>query len=237
MRRLIKGDILRILKKKEIYIFALILYIILFAVKSKTDVDDQIELFENMVTLIGLLLCIIPVYLTVYGDEIRTGSMQCVIGRGMSRRKVIISKLIDCAILMFLMFFVFLLLFYVKNFMAHLTLSPKQNFMAFVYVILSCIRATGYFAISGLLLFSSWSVAIGLTSIIMLTFIHMALNMVQMNMHIPIHDIWLDGLVMDSYNDLMIGDFPWKLIVGVAVYIVGVVILTAVIFDRKELDL
>ena len=40
MRQLIKGDITRILKKKEIYIFAFILYIILFAVKSKTEAED-----------------------------------------------------------------------------------------------------------------------------------------------------------------------------------------------------
>ena len=72
MRQLIKGDIARILRKKEIYIFAFILYVILFAVKSKTEVEDQIDSFETMVAVIGMLMCLIPVYLTVYGDEIRT---------------------------------------------------------------------------------------------------------------------------------------------------------------------
>ena len=43
MRQLIKGDIARILRKKEIYIFAFLLYVILFAVKSKTEVEDQID--------------------------------------------------------------------------------------------------------------------------------------------------------------------------------------------------
>ncbi len=237
MRQLIKGDIARILRKKEIYIFAFILYVILFSVKSKTEVEDQIDSFESMVALIGMLMCLVPVYITVYGDEIRTGSMQTVIGRGMSRRKVIISKLIDCAILFTMMFMVFLLLFFVKNAIAGLTLTPKQNFMASVYVLLTCIRATGYFAVTGLFLFSSWNVAIGLTACVMLVFANVAFGLVQTNMHIPIHDYWIDGLVSSAYNDLLIGDFPWKLIAMVAIYIVGAVIITIKIFDRKELDL
>lgn len=237
MRQLIKGDISRILRKKEIYIFALALYIILFAVKSKTEVEDQISSFETMVRLIGMLLCIIPVYLTVYGDEIRTGSMQTVIGRGMSRRKVIISKLIDCIILFTMMFMVFLLLFYVKNAIAHLAFTPKQNTMAFVYVLVTCIKATGYFAVTGLFLFASWNVAIGLTACIMLVFVSVSLVLVQANLHIPVHDYWIDGLVDSSYNDIMIGNFPWKLLLMIAIYIIGAVIVTVKVFDRKELDL
>lgn len=237
MRQLIKGDIARILRKKEIYIFAFLLYVILFAVKSKTEVEDQISSFKSMVALIGMLMCLVPVYITVYGDEIRTGSMQTVIGRGMSRRKVIISKLIDCIILFTMMFIVFLLLFFVKNAIADLTLTPKQNLMAFVYVLLTCIRATGYFAVTGLFLFSSWNIAIGLTACVMLVFVNVSLALVQTNMHIPVHDYWIDGLVNAAYNDLLIGDFPWKLIVMIAVYIIGAVVITIKIFDRKELDL
>ena len=184
-----------------------------------------------------MLMCLVPVYITVYGDEIRTGSMQTVIGRGMSRRKVIISKLIDCIILFTMMFIVFLLLFFVKNAIADLTLTPKQNLMAFVYVLLTCIRATGYFAVTGLFLFSSWNIAIGLTACVMLVFVNVSLALVQTNMHIPVHDYWIDGLVNAAYNDLLIGDFPWKLIVMIAVYIIGAVVITIKIFDRKELDL
>lgn len=237
MRRLIKADIERILRKKEIYIFALILYVILFAVKSKSEVQDQIDTFESMVTLIGMLLCIIPVYLTVYGDEIRTGSMQCVIGRGLSRRKVIISKLIDCMILFLMMFTVFLLLFFVKNGIAHLPFTMKQNLMALVFVLITCIKATAYFALTSLFLFSSMNVAIGLTASVMLMFVNIALSMVQDNLHIPVHDYWIDGLFWSSYNDILIGAFPWKLVAMIAVYIVGAVIVTVSVFDRKELEL
>ena len=237
MRKLIKGDINRILRKKEIYIFAAILYIILFAIKNKTEVEEQIDTFESMVAVIGMLFCLIPVYLTVYGDEIRTGSMQCVIGRGMSRRKVIISKLLDCAILFTMMFLGFLLMFFIKNLIAGITLSPRQNLMAFIFVLITCVKATGYFALASLFLFTSWNVAIGLTSCIMMVFVNIALVLVQDNMHIPVHDCWIDGLLNSAYNDITLGHFPWKLIVMILVYIVGILFLTARIFDRKELDL
>ena len=237
MRQLIKGDICRILKKKEIYIFAVILYIILFAVKNKDDPEEQMASFKTMVSAIGLLLCIIPVYLTVYGDEIRTGSMQSVIGRGLSRTKVIISKLLDCAILFALMFIVFLLLFYVKNLIFQVALSPRQNLMAFIFVLINCVKAIGYFALASLFLFTSWNVAIGLTSCIMMVFINVALALVQESMRIPVHDYWIDGLLSSAFNDISVGHFPWKLIIMILVYIIGVLFLTVKIFDRKELDL
>ena len=179
----------------------------------------------------------VPVYLTGYGDEIRTGSMQCVIGRGMSRRKVVISKLIDCMILFTLMFMVLLIMFYIKNAITHITLSPTQNLMAFVYVLISCVAATGYFALTGLFLFSSWNIAIGLTACIMLISVTLALGALQLFLHVNLINYWIDGLADASYNDIMIGNFPWKLIVMIAVYIVGAVIVTTMIFDRKELDL
>lgn len=237
MRQLIKGDIARILRKKEIYIFAFILYVILFAVKSKTDAEEQLDSFQGMVSAIGLLLCLIPVYLTVYGDEIRTGSMQAVIGRGLSRRKVIVSKLLDCLILLSMMFMVFLLLFFVKNGITHVSLSATQNFLAFLWVLISLLKVTAYLAVAGIFLFTSWNIAIGLTACIMLLFVNVAFGMVQENLHIPLHDIWIDGLAGAGYNDLMIGNFPWKLVALIVIYIVGAVFITMKIFDRKELDL
>ena len=71
----------------------------------------------------------------------------------------------------------------------------------------------------------------------MLLFVNVAFGMVQENLHIPLHDIWIDGLASAGYNDLMIGNFPWKLVALIVVYIVGGVFVTMKIFDRKELDL
>ena len=71
----------------------------------------------------------------------------------------------------------------------------------------------------------------------MMVFVNIALVLVQDNMHIPVHDIWIDGLLNSAYNDIMIGDFPWKIVAMIAVYIVGILMVTAKIFDRKELDL
>ena len=130
-----------------------------------------------------------------------------------------------------------LLLFYVKNAIAHVALSPLQNLMAFVYILTFCITETGYFALTGLFLFTSWNVAIGLTACIVLMSVNMAFMSIQLYMHIPIHDYWVDGLTVAAYNDMMVGKFPWKLIVMIAVYIVGVVAATIAIFERKELDL
>lgn len=237
MRKLIRGDIARILCKKEIYIFGALLYCILIFWKNKTTAEDQIELFHTMVDFVGLLICLVAVYLTVYGDEMRAGSMQIVIGRGMSRRKVVISKVIDCVILFTIMFMGFLLVFYIKNAVSHVVLTPKQNLMVFMYVFVHIIKAACYFALSGLFLFASWNTAIGLIGLILLVCANIAFVFVQTNTHIPVYDYWIDGLGDSVYNDIVINDFPWKVIPLLAFYLVVPVLITEKIFDRKELDL
>ena len=237
MRKLIKGDITRILHKKEIYVFFLILVIILFAMGNKSTPEDQISSFQTMSGMVGLFLCLIPVYLTVYGDEMRAGSMQIVLGRGMSRRKVVASKVIDCFILFTMMFMGLLVMFYIKNAIGHVTLTSRQNLMIFVEMLNKCIESAAYFALAGLFLFSSWNVAIGLTGLIVLVMLNVALGVIQMNTHIPLRDYWISGLSQSAFQDINVGNFPWGLVGLIAVYIVGAIIVTAKIFERKEIDL
>ena len=43
-----------------------------------------------------LLILSIPIFLVVYSDEVSSHSMQCIIGRGVTRSKILWAKLIDC---------------------------------------------------------------------------------------------------------------------------------------------
>ena len=100
MRLLIRADLRRVLRKPGFYVL-IVLTLVLFAFKKPEGIaaeyfDSTKMTLEN----IGLPLLCIPIFLAVYGDEFKSGTLQCVIGRGLSRSKVVIAKLLDAAILL-----------------------------------------------------------------------------------------------------------------------------------------
>ncbi len=237
MRKLVKADVRRILRKIVIYVFALLMYLILFIMRNNEDPSDQMDMFRSMVEFLGNFLVLVPVYLTVYGDEMKAGTMQCLIGRGMARIKVAIGKLIDCAILSGLMLLGLVLVFYLKNYIGDVILTPKQNQIAFIYAAMVWIKLVGYYAIAGIMLFATWSSSLGLITTILLLFVRVGLKTLQENTHLGVYDKSFSGLLEDGYNDILIGNFPWQIIVAVVVYIGGALLITYKLFDRKELDL
>ena len=105
MRRLLLGDFCRIIQKKSFWI-VLFLYTVYMLVTIYGDYhgseEDWIAPIDNVGTFCsGLsLLTGIVLMLGVYGDEFGSMTMICVIGRGTSRVKYVISKLLLCVIMM-----------------------------------------------------------------------------------------------------------------------------------------
>ena len=99
MIRVIRADIRRILKKVMFYIICLIGYLIMFTIKKADTAIDHIELIKIAMVLIGSALFPIAVFIFVYGDEFKAGVIHSIIGRGMSRAKIVTAKYIDCLIL------------------------------------------------------------------------------------------------------------------------------------------
>ena len=116
MRRMIRGDLRRILRKPGFYVFAVILCFMCLYWTTDTEPSENIDLIYSFVNYGGILMISLPVLLSVYGDELHSGTMQGVIGRGLSRTRLILGKLIDCAVLSALLFFLLYLTIRFKNF-------------------------------------------------------------------------------------------------------------------------
>ena len=99
MIRMIRADIRRILKKVMFYIICLIAYIIMFTIEKEDTAIDQISTIKMAMELLGSALFPIAVFIFVYGDEFKAGVIHSIIGRGMSRAKIVTAKYIDCLIL------------------------------------------------------------------------------------------------------------------------------------------
>ena len=156
----------------------------------------------------------------------------------MSRAKIVTAKYIDCLILQLICTIPLLLIAFIKNAISGLPISPQQNVDLFWNFIIMYLESAGCLAFGTMALFLTMSVAGGMVTLI--TFIMVvsdALRMIQDYIPLRVYDFYYEGLVEKAKADILVGNVPWQLIPAIAVYIVGVLILTGVLFDRKELDL
>ena len=235
---MIRADIRRILKKVMFYIICVVAYIIMFTIEKEDTAIDQISTIKMAMELIGSALFPIAVFIFVYGDEFKAGVIHSIIGRGMSRAKIVTAKYIDCLILQLICIIPLLLIAYLKNAISGLPISPQQNIDLFWSFVFMYLQSAGCLAFGTMALFLTMSVAGGMVTLI--TFIMVVadgLKMIQDYIPLRVYDFYYDGLVDKAKADLMVGSAPWQLIPAIAIYIVGVLILTGVLFDRKELDL
>ena len=95
MRNVIRADIERIIRKPS-FLCIIALTLIFLATRKSADVaEEQIEYIKEYFNTLLLFAVSIPVFLSIYSDDIKSGSVISLIGNGLSRKKVILAKLID----------------------------------------------------------------------------------------------------------------------------------------------
>ena len=73
--------------------------------------------------------------------------------------------------------------------------------------------------------------------LVLLAVSRMTLMILQKKFTIPIYDYSFDGLLDKSYSKFALGNFGWHIIPAIVIYIGGVVLITALLFKKKEIDL
>lgn len=238
MRLLIRADLRRVLRKPGFYVL-IVLTLVLFAFRKPEGIaaeyfDSTKMTLEN----IGLPLLCIPIFLAVYGDEFKSGTLQCVIGRGLSRSKVVIAKLLDAAILLAAAMAAMFLVVFLRTSFSSLAVTARQNLHFLYFCIICVLRGVGYMALSSLVMFLTWSAAAGTVTLVVCSMLSgFFLKAVQDWSHLPLYDLSYEGLLNASCTAIQAGSFGWQLIPALVIYLGGVVWLNIVIFNRKELEL
>lgn len=238
MRNLLRADLRRILKRVSIYVWLFLIFVIFFlSALSKDYTADIVGMEQGVTSLLGPIMVSIPVFLGVYGREIQAGSMQCVIGRGMSRTKLILTKYLECVLMCLFYFFFIWLAFFLRNNVGDAGLTANQNKMLTIFVLFAFIKTCGYFAFTTFFFFIAWSVAPGIVALLVSAFLMpMLFTMLDGFLKTDFSEFYFNGMIDNAYASIAAGDIGYTLILAIVLYIGGALLLTALVFRKKEIE-
>ena len=239
MRRMIFADLGRILKKIGFYIPLAVNFVLIMVRWIGDSAAEQLETAQTSAGFLGIILPCAAIFSAVYGDELKCGSIQAVIGRGLQRSKVVFGKLLDSAILLLLSNLLFYLAELFKILIApQLGVSLRQMAFLLLFYVFIFLRSVGYIAFGALFLFLSDSIASGMVILLICSsFGKLFFQWAQNKTRLPLYDLSYDGLLERSCNVFQNGGFGWQLFPALIVFVFGSTLLTILIFERKELSL
>lgn len=239
MRALIFADLRRILRKKgfrRAAIFGAVVVLLgIFYVYADSDWGSPafLEQVRKLFNFIGILIPGLAIFVAVFSDEVSSRSMQSMIGRGISRTRIILCKVIDCAVLIVIVFIGATIELLLLETLLDAHCSGAQIRVMLVYVWFSAIRLFGYLTFSMIVLFATYSVPLGLFAAI--TFIYI-LRTLLAAFAPRVYDYTFSGLMARAYQAVSIGGVPLLLFPAVILYIGGAILLTCLVFQKKELE-
>ena len=244
MKRYMNADLYRIFTRVPRYILLAVLYAAIFFI-ARTSADEQtiyqfIQSFTKYVNALFVIIGLVE-FVFVYGDDFKAKTMQIAIGTGISRRRVILTKWAEVAVLMLV----------------------DTLVMAVVVVIAAATKGVGFEAdVIGkfvILLFFGFLKVIGSvgftmifvfwtqnTSLGMLIYLATASEItghlfgavletgVLSSLHISGYTF--SGLMQMSRSRLMAGAFNFWFMLGIVLYLVAFFFLTCLVFRRRELE-
>lgn len=237
MRRMVCADLKRILAKPGLYASVILMLLVMLFKDAESTPAEMIDFYRMIFNIAGLTIVCIPIFLSVYSDELKSGTMITAIGMGMARRKIILVKLRDCLILLLGSYIILYLGALANNCITELPITPRQNAFLFLYCMFCVIRGMGIFALSSLVLFLTMSQAGGMLTLILAgVAAPNFLKGVQDYTDIPFYNISYIGLLDSAYADFQNGAMGGTLIIAL-IYLAIVIALNIKLFDRKELEL
>ena len=247
MRKLIRADVRRILKKRSVILFFLGMFLYLcinLAAKHAlypepvVGVKEMIEKLNTFSIVMGIVI-----FFAVYADDFKSSCFVMAIGRGISRTRVIISKLLDVTLVLGVMYLI-MTLFATLEFLAlgmqfDDTLASAWFGSAFI----SLYKSVGYISLASMILYITNNVPLGIISLVTL-YVLVPNSAILFSLNDSISRLHVERLHYAGLADSALADFLFgsvgsaviKLILGFVIYFGGVLIVTTSLFEKKELD-
>ena len=241
MNNYLKADLARIRSKQSHIICLLVIYLILAAITFFKSSNEA-----SWIEFADLAAGSLPVYLgtivffAVFSDDIKTRTMQVAIGRGLTRSKVIIAKILEGLILTVVYFALAGVLMQAVGMLAHVSLSSASTAKLWSAIIESIFQMMFYFNLGMILVAATLKSNLAEIFYILCAFdiIPGAVNILFAFCY---EKLGWPNLLPYLYSGL-ISDFMGhpleKLLslVGALVYLIVTVWLTMQIFSKKELE-
>ena len=248
MRKLIRADLRRILKKVNVWVLFIVSAFlcamsVFIGYVSNPIWNGLVFVNKGVPAPIVYLLTSLAVLLGVYGDDQKSGALSTVIGRGFSRTKVVFAKFLDSVILLFGMF----LIMAVFNYFIAIVLGTHMTAFetkAYILQYLQNVCALlGYVTISAMFIYLTNSMPLGIildiVLIILLSTMKSLLNAIFIVKRYNLTRYDLDGFLRNAYSNFMLGMTGRGIIsfvLGMVIFVGGAVALSQLIFHVKELE-
>ncbi len=248
MRRLIWGDFRRILGKKTVgitFILA-ILYIVgrvnLYYASYDNSPFAAVKYLIRTLPMVSAILSLV-IFNAVYADDFKSMSFVTAIGRGIPRTKVVIAKLIVIAILMTVIYSVMTILLNVLVMVPSGGFNHTLTVAWYTTVLVNVYKSYGYIALASMVLYITNNIPLGSVVVILLhivmEFSTQIFNLIKILRPFHLDRLNYAGLADNAAADFMIGAYGVgiiKLLFGLFFYLAIVIIVTNVLFEKKELE-
>ena len=167
--------------------------------------------------------------------------MQGVIGRGLSRTKIILAKILDCAILALIEFALFAIFLFVMGAILGLKYNSSEIFYLVIASLMGAYSATGLSALAAVVIYATENTPLSDFVIFSLyTIVPILLDgLCTLKLFYPLHvkHYYFLGIANSALTDFMLGVNPTPLIIiGLVVYLGIAFALSMLVFSRKELE-
>ena len=248
MRRLISGDFRRILGKKTVgitFILALLFIVgrvnLYYAAYDNSPFAAVKYLIMSLPTVSAIISVVI--FNAVYADDFKSMSYVTAIGRGIPRTKVVIAKLVDIAILMLVIYAVMTIILNLLIVVPSGGFNHTLTVAWYTTIVVAVYKSFGYIALASLVLYLTNNIPLGSVVLILLHIV-MEFSTQMFSMISILRPFHLDrlnyaGLADNAAADFMMGAYgagALKLLFGLVFYLAVVIIVTNVLFEKKELE-
>ena len=246
MKDLIIADVTRIFRKPTYRIVLLFCLgsSLIWAIRAKMNVWNGYTFVTGQagaLKIVGVILGI-TIYLSVYADEFSSNSMQCLIGHGISRFRLLLAKFIDCVIVTAASFLIYI--FFMM--MLGLALGAGINAYELKYIsgliMVWMLRSLGYATFSMIVLYWTKNIAFATITDAILLFASSTLltflNNIPVIKFYHLNTYIFDGMLTGANSSIQLGQASgWLWIIFAIVKIcVFSIVVSFLLFRKKELD-
>ncbi len=211
-----------------------IVALIEYSATTSTGVWNSYLAFLGFLTMyISVMECIL-----VYSDEFKAKTMQSAIGRGIKRRHVVLCKFMELATTLLIDYVLLALGFIIVNSMMPVRLEWSQ--LVVVMITYAC-RYLANIAIISLAMIPAFYLQTAGASILIFLGVNSGLlggvlGALGNSFNVNLQAYLVNELAQRFEAYLMVEVFSVKIFIGILLWMLVSYILTALLFDRKELD-
>lgn len=249
MFKYIRADLYRIFRQPFRYIWIGLCTVIMVAIHLSSAMNNDLNSIGFAASVHGFLsfagvICGVGELTAIFSDDFRAKTMQIAIGSGVSRRHVVLAKLLEMIFLVLLDMLVIVVLMLLSGIVVMGISFPARPILQMLVEAFSAtLTATFVGAVTMILMF--YTQKSGLASLLFLVLyfdpIAQVLNLLlqtnELYLRLHIDDYTLSSLVGTINTQLGLGSgFPAKQLIIMAVYIAAAYFITCLVFQKRELD-